>query len=43
MSGDPTIRATGESSNEEESTIEKKTEIIEEVSEWSLPVKFIVR
>ena len=43
MSGDPTIRGTGESSNEEESIIEKKTEIIEEVSEWSLPVKFIVR
>lgn len=43
MSGDPTINRAGESSNEEESIIEKKTEIIEEVSEWSLPVKFIVR
>lgn len=43
MSVDPTGRPTGESSNEDESIIENKTEIIEEVSEWSLPIKFIVR
>lgn len=39
----PTAMETGESSNEEESELGFKTEIIEEIAEWSLPIKFIVR